>query len=425
MKKTGTYELHVKQLVGAGQQHLSEERRREKPMHVPIVVGLLDKSTGEEVVPSKVLELTQPEQTFSFSELSSEPVPSLLRNFSAPVKLEYPYSDDDLAFLAAYDTDSFNRWEATQILGTKAIKAVYEADPSTPCKLPDGFADACRRILNDRDKADTSLVSYALTLPPESTVLETMTPPVDPVRLHEARKAVRKALALEMMDDLQKCYAELSPASGDKVVIDGANTGKRRLRNICLGYLCAAEDPTSTETCAKQFAEARSRGCMTDKLAALAFLANVPDTAESKRAIQEFYEDAAGDALVLNKWFQMQASADIDDLLVRVQRLMDHPDFSLTNPNRLRSVVSVFAANVAGFHNEDGTGYAFMADMVLKVDKLNPQVASRLALAFSTWPKLDESRQTLIKEQLQMLIGYKDQLSKDTYEVVSKVSQAA
>eukprot|EP00931_Biecheleriopsis_adriatica_P065494 TRINITY_DN40015_c0_g1_i1.p1 TRINITY_DN40015_c0_g1~~TRINITY_DN40015_c0_g1_i1.p1 ORF type:complete len:1017 (-),score=262.98 TRINITY_DN40015_c0_g1_i1:64-3090(-) len=422
--EAGSYTLTLKQHVGAGQKHLPEEKRREKPMHIPVVVGLLDRDTGKEAAPSTVLELTEPEQTFTFNNLSSEPVPSLLRDFSAPVKLDYPYTDDDLAFLAAYDTDSFNRWEATQVLGAKAVKDRYSADPSSPCELPAGFADALRRILLDGKTTDISLLAYAMALPAESALMETMAPPIDPVRLHEARNEVRKALAQELKGDLEKRYAELSPAEGEELVIDGLNAGRRRLRNVCLGYLSTAKDANSIALCAKQFAEARSRGCMTDKLAAVGCLANVPDTPEAAEAMKQFYDDAAGDALVLNKWFSMQASADLDDILSRVRKLMEHPEFTLKNPNRLRSVVSVFAGNVTGFHKADGSGYAFMADMVLEVDKLNPQVASRLALSFGTWAKLDSARQALVKEQLQMLNGKKDDLSKDTYEVVSKIAAA-
>uniref|UniRef100_A0A7S0A2B6 Aminopeptidase N n=1 Tax=Pyrodinium bahamense TaxID=73915 RepID=A0A7S0A2B6_9DINO len=422
---TGTFELTVKQKVGAGQAHLAQEKRREEPMLIPVVVGLLDKATGQEVVPSTVLELKQPEQTFKFEGLTGEPVPSLLRDFSAPVKLDYPYTDDDLAFLAAYDTDSFNRWEASQILGSKAIKDRYAGDQDSPCKLPEGFAKALQQIITDNKTKDLSLLSYALILPAEAALMETMSPPIDPLRLHEARGAVRRAVAVALHDDFQKRYAELSPAPGEELVIDGVNAGKRSLRNVCLAYLSTAKDATSIARCAAQFAEARGRGCMTDKLAALQCLMDTPDAPETLEALKQFYDDAKGDALVVNKWFSMQAGVDVDDALPRVEKLLEHPDFTFKNPNRLRSVMSVFASNVRGFHKADGSGYAFMAKTVLTVDKLNPQVASRLALAFATWAKLDEPRQTLVKEQLAMLSTKEGDLSKDTYEVVSKVSKGA
>mmetsp|Transcript_18797 Transcript_18797/g.48197 ORF Transcript_18797/g.48197 Transcript_18797/m.48197 type:complete len:1023 (+) Transcript_18797:79-3147(+) len=420
----GKYTLTLKQAVGAGQKHLPENKRREEPMLIPVVVGLLEKESGKELVASKVLELTGLEQTFEFDGLSSEPVPSLLRDFSAPVKLDYEYSDEDLAFLAANDTDSFNRWEASQILGGKAFKGVYAAENFDDVKLNDGFVTALRRILTDKETADLSLLAYALVLPAESALLETMAPPVDPVKLHKARGAVRKAIAIALQADLEQRYAELSPAAGETVIIDGVNAGKRALRNTCLGYLASAKDEKSIALCAKQFEEARERGCMTDKLAAFSCLVEVPDAPESETAVKQFYDDAAGDALVVNKWFMMQAAADTEDSLQRVEKLIEHPDFTYTNPNRLRSVVSVFAGNVNGFHKLDGSGYKFMMETVLKVDKLNPQVASRLALSFSTWAKLDGARQALIKEQLAVLMSKQETLSKDTYEVVSKVAKA-
>lgn len=421
----GTYKLTLKQLVGAGQVHLAEDKQRQKPMLIPVVVGLLDKATGKEVVPSKVLELKESEETFSFEGLAAEPVPSLLRDFSAPVKLDFPYDFEDLAFLAAYDTDCFNRWEATQSLGSKVIKDLYAAGEGAVCELPEAYTTALQRILLDKETKDLSLLAYALILPAESTLMETMTPPVNPVRLREARNDVRRAVGLALQGDFEKRYADLSPAPGEKLVIDGPNAGKRALRNVCLAYLATAKDAASLAKCAAQFEEARERGCMTDKLAALGHLVNMPDEPESEAALKAFYEDAAGDALVVNKWFGMQAGADVEDALQRVEKLMEHPDFTLKNPNRLRSVVSVFAGNISSFHKADGSGYAFMAKTVLEVDKLNPQVASRLALSFSTWAKLDAARQALIKDELAKLNAKKDELSKDTYEVVSKVSKAA
>jgi len=419
---TGTYTLTLRQKVGAGQAHLPEDKRREKPMLIPVVVGLLDRSTGAELVPSRVLELTEPDQTFEFAGLSAQPVPSLLRDFSAPVKLDYAYSDEDLTFLAAYDTDNFNRWEAAQILGSKAIKDCYACDGAFEPSA--GFIDALRRILTDKETDDLSLLAFALVLPAESALMETMTPPTDPVRLHEARCTVRRALAKALHADLERRYSELSPAPGEALIIDGPSAGRRALRNVCLGYLSTTQDAASLARSVAQFDEARVRKCMTDKLAALQQLVETPEAPATIAALESFYGDAAGDALVLNKWFAMQASADVEDVLPRVRKLMEHPDFTLKNPNRLRSVVSVFAMNVTGFHRADGSGYAFMTEMILEVDKLNPQVASRLALAFSIWAKLDEPRQALIKEQLAVLNSKQEQLSKDTYEVVSKVAKA-
>jgi len=419
----GTFTLHLKQKVGAGQAHLPEEKRREKPLLIPVVVGLLERATGKEVVPSKVLELTEPEQSFSFSDLTAEPVPSILRDFSAPVKLDYPYTDEDFAFLAAYDTDAFNRWEAAQNIGQKLVREQYLAEKVGECTLPDGAAKALRRILTDTETKDLSLLAYALILPAESALLETMHPPVDPVRLHEARGAVRRALGAALRDDFQKRYEELSPKAGEALVIDGLNAGKRRLRNVCLGYLAAAKDEAALKLCSAQFDEARARGCMTDKLAALSHLVDLPCGPEVEAALQAFYDDAKGDALVVDKWFSLQAGADVPDILDRVKKLLEHPDFTLKNPNRVRSLISVFRMNLPGFHHISGSGYEFMLNMVTEVDKINPQVGSGLALCFSSWAKMDAARQELMKKQILALKAKESELSKDTFEVVGRLSK--
>eukprot|EP00929_Paragymnodinium_shiwhaense_P007420 TRINITY_DN111332_c0_g1_i1.p1 TRINITY_DN111332_c0_g1~~TRINITY_DN111332_c0_g1_i1.p1 ORF type:complete len:1064 (+),score=335.62 TRINITY_DN111332_c0_g1_i1:38-3193(+) len=420
---SGTYNLKLRQLVGKNNEHLPEEKRRAKAMLIPVVVGLLDKATGKEVVPSKVLELTEAEQTFSFPGLSAEPVPSLLRDFSAPVKLEYAYADEDLALLAGNDTDSFNRWEAAQKLGSKAILDAYATGATETVELTPSFLNAMKQILNDRETKDISLLAYALTLPSTSTLLATMTPPIDPLKLHKARGAVRKSLSVALAADFETRYADMSPAPGEKLVIDGLNAGKRRLRNLCLAYLATAKDAAAIKRCSAQYDEARARGCMTDKLSALACLIDMPEAPETAAAVKSFYEDAKGDALVVNKWFSMQASADVPDALERTKALMKHPDFTLKNPNRLRSVVGAFLGNTTGFHNADGSGYAFLAETTLEVDKLNPQVASRFAKTLSTWPRLDAERQAAIKAQLKMLSGKSAELSKDTYEVVTTIAK--
>mmetsp|Transcript_2525 Transcript_2525/g.7233 ORF Transcript_2525/g.7233 Transcript_2525/m.7233 type:complete len:895 (-) Transcript_2525:116-2800(-) len=416
----GTFTLHLKQKVGAGQAHLPEEKRREKPLLIPVVVGLLERATGKEVVPSKVLELTEPEQSFSFSDLTAEPVPSILRDFSAPVKLDYPYTDEDFAFLAAYDTDAFNRWEAAQNIGSKLVKEQYVAGESS---LPAGAVSAFRRILTDRETTDLSLLAYALTLPAESALLETLQPPVDPVRLHEARASVRRKVGAALHEEFAQRYAELSPKAGEALVIDGPSAGKRRLRNVCLGYLVAAKDDAALKLCSAQFEEARARGCMTDKLAALSHLVDFPRGVEVEAALQAFYDDAKGDAVVVDKWFSLQAGAEVPDALARVKRLMEHPDFTLKNPNRVRSVVSVFKSNLPGFHHISGSGYEFMSAIIADVDKLNPQVASKFASCFSLWAKVDAARQELMKKQLVTLRAKEADLSKDTFEVVSMLSK--
>lgn len=422
-KEKGIFTLTVAQIIGAGQAHLPAEKRREKPLLIPIVVGLLERNTGKEVVASRVLELTEAEQTFKFEGLQLEPVPSIFRGFSAPVNFEYPYTIEDLAFLAAHDTDSFNRWEAAQKLGMKAVLHAYEASarPNGQFELQPGLAKTFRHILTDKTTTDLSLLAYALILPSEATLMTTMTSPIDPIKLHDARCFVKKALALELKVDFQRIYKELTPAKDSKLLIDGTQIGQRRLRNICLVYLSALQDDDAAKLCATQFEEACRRGCMTDKLAALRQLCEMPETPQAKNALFEFYTDAKGDPLVINKWFMVQASAGVCDIVSRVQTLTKHQDFSYS-PNRFRALLNEFAGNVAGFHKADGSGYAFVAKMILQVDSANARTAAKLAETFGVWAKLDQARQGMIKAELASML--KATLSKDAFEVVSKIAGA-
>ncbi|CAJ1348028.1 unnamed protein product, partial [Effrenium voratum] len=347
-----------------------------------------------------------------------KPVPSLLRGFSAPVQLQYDYSDKDLALLAAFDTDSFNRWESMQRLGTKAVLDALAAEDLESFHVEGAFMDALRRTVQDRETEDLSLIAYALILPSESTLIPLAQPPIDPMRLHAARNRVRKLIAAETAEDLRDRYEELTPEEGEAYTIDGPNASRRRLRNVLLAYLAA---PGTAEAAARCGAHFRSARGMTDKEAAFSLLCSMPDSAEAKEAVEVFLAEAKGDANVIDKWFASQARADVDDLLPRVRQLMEHPEFTLKNPNRLRSVVSVFIGSPQ-FHLADGSGYDFALEMIPKVDGLNPQVAAGMAnCAFRTWQKLDQDRQELIRERLKAL--QKMSLSKDTAEIVSKTSQ--
>eukprot|EP00438_Fugacium_kawagutii_P027524 Skav213239 [mRNA] locus=scaffold5440:48492:50768:+ [translate_table: standard] len=414
--ETATYALTLSQTVPD-----TPGQKDKLPMQIPVRLGLLDPESGKELMGDTVLELCEASQTFELKlekTCSSKPVPSLLRGFSAPVKLEYDYSDEDLSLLAGFDTDSLNRWEAMQRLGSKAVFDAFEAEDIN-CFQPDAMLlDAIRRILHDADdlSADLSLIAYALILPTESTLLQEAKPPIDPIRLHDARNRVRKVIATDLELDMRQRYDELTPKDDEKYVIDGPSASKRRLRNVLLAYLAMSGDAKAAELCSEHFKTAKG---MTDKLAALSCLCNMPESDEAKEAIDQFLADAKGDANVVDKWFASQARADVDDLLPRVKKLMEHPEFSLKNPNRLRSVVSVFLFSPQ-FHSADGSGYDFAVEIIPKVDALNPRVAARLANAFRTWRLLDEKRQKMILERLADLS--KAGLSKDAAEIVSKMA---
>ena len=409
---------------GAFKLTLSQKSNSESPMHIPISFGLLDKASGEEVVPTTVLDLKQNSQTFTFDGLKGDVVPSLLREFSAPIKLVPESGDVDeesLAFLAARDTDGFNRWESGQKLFSSLIFQTLEDSVSE--KTTEYAYEAFGRALADKETTDFSIQAYTMILPSESTLAEEMDV-IDPIGLHKARGTVKKALARKYYDQLLERYNELTALmdEDEEFKVDSTSIGQRRLRNVFLDYLCSIKETPEEQVAAAKLAmdHFSSAKGMTDKMAALTALTSMDGEGSGSRdeAIEQFYKDADGDALVLNKWFASQSLADLPDVLDRVKKLTEHPDFTLKNPNRLRSLVGAFTMNSAAFHDESGAGYEFIGDMLVKVDALNPQVSSRLAGCLIQWRRYDEARGKLMKAQLEKLASLK--LSDDLFEVVNR-----
>lgn len=411
-----TFKLTFKQHIPSTPGQLQEEKL---PLLIPIVIGLLGKD-GKEILPDTVLKLNQPEQFYIFQNILEEPIPSILRDFSAPVKIqmEKPSSEEELAFLMSYDTDSFNKWDAGNRLSSQLILSLAELtiDEIKEIKLSSSYINAFKTILTScsESTSDYSLVAYSLQLPDITTLSQDMEI-IDFNKLHNAREHVKKELYRELKQEFEIVYAETSD-NGKEYVFNSNEVGRRMLHNTCLGYITSLGDISSISYANEQYSTAN---CMTDKLAALSSLASI-DCIETKSALDSFYKQANGDALVLNKWFSIQAMADLPDVLNRVKMLKSHPDFSITNPNRARSLISVFAANVPHFNNKDGSGYQFIADCVIELDALNPQVAARLAQVFSQWKKLDINRKNIIKIELDKILDSK-LLSKDTMEVISRI----
>jgi len=405
----------------------SQESNSDEPLHIPISVGLLDKATGKEVVPTKVLNLKEKQQTFEFSGLEGDVLPSVLRGFSAPVKLVGSSTDEekDLAFLAANDTDGFNRWEAGQKLGQNLIfQTIGEKSDS---RAEEYVLEAFEKTLA-LESDDYAIQSYLLTLPSEATLSEELSV-VDPVALHKARGDVRKLIARKFYSEIKAKYDELTAAmqvsSEDELKLDATSMGQRALRNVLLGYLCVVKDTSEEREIASQIAmdQFKSSFGMTDRYAALSMLVSMDGeesvVARREEALKTFYDDADGDALVLNKWFTAQAVADLPDVLDRVKALVKHPEFTLTNPNRCRSLVSAFAMNAAHFHADEGEGYKFLGDITAQVDKLNPQLSSRMGGSLIQWRRYSEERGALMKAELQKLVDMKP-ISDDLFEVVSR-----
>jgi aminopeptidase N len=390
------------------------------PFHIPVAIGLLDREgrdmrlvvDGEARGTTTVLELTQAEQTFVFTDVKEQPVPSVLRDFSAPVVLQHGYSDTELLHLFSHDSDPVNRWEAGQRLAMgRLLKLTGEAKHSTRLDLDDTFIEAMRKMLTDAS-LDPAFREQALLLPSETMISEQLDL-VDPLAVHTARQFMRADLGTRLRAELLEQYeASQTPGAYSP---DAASAGKRALKNLALAYLNAAPDAESIALAQRQFDTADN---MTDRAAALSALiqSRVPEAAD---ALDVFYEEFKAEALVVDKWFTMQATAPTTDVAA-VRALMRHPAFTLRNPNRARSLVAAFcASNPVQFHAPDGSGYQFWAEQVIALDALNPQVASRLARAMDRWRRYAPELQAQMQAALQQVAG-QPELSNDVREVVSK-----
>ncbi len=399
-------------------------QEKKEPFLIPVAVGLLDHQgrslplqlAGEPepaAGDSLVLECREVESSFRFVNLSRQPVLSCLRGFSAPVILDIDYSDADLAFLLAHDPDEFNRWEAGQQLAVKIIlRLLADSDAGRELKLEPLFSRAVLTALVD-EGVDPALRSMAVTLPTE-TYLGEQVDEVNPAAVHQAREFALRQLALEGRESWLAIYQQMS--DDGPYSLEPAAVARRRLKNVSLAYLMKGDDLENQELAVRQYREA---GNMTDVLAALACLAN-SDHPQRQEALDDFYRRWRHDPLVLDKWFAIQAASSRPDTLERVKELLRHPDFTLDNPNRVRSLVGVFSqGNPAAFHAADGGGYAFLVDQVLKLDARNPQIAARLLTAMTRWRRYDESRRQLMRAQLQRIADTKG-ISKNVYEITAK-----
>jgi aminopeptidase N len=398
------------------------------PFHIPVAVGLLDRrgkdmplyldsQTLESDAPTTmVLELTEDKQTFVFANVQENPVPSVLRDFSAPVILDIDYSDAELAFLMANDSDPFNRWEAGQRLATRRMLAMVEAVRDGAA--PDGtglddevLINSFRATLND-ESLDAAFRELALTLPSETIIAEQMAV-IDPHAIHAVRQNLRRTLAKALRMDLMVAYqSNRTPGTYSP---DHISAGQRALKNLALSYLAELGDSDVHLQAQTQYDNANN---MTDRMAALSALIN-SDAPGKDAALASFYTDFEGEALVIDKWFMLQGMSRTTDVNA-VCELMKHPAFSLKNPNRARSLIFSFCnGNPSRFHAVDGSGYAFWAEQVIALNTLNPQVAARLARTLDRWRKYTPTLQEQMRVALKRVAGTKG-LSKDVLEVVTK-----
>ena len=396
------------------------------PFHIPVKMAILDEHGNNIDLQSSyekcnktqecVLELTEAKQSFEFENVPTNAVPSLLRDFSAPVRLKTDLDARQLTFLLRHDTDAFNRWEAGQQLATQiALDLVQKYRNNETVEVNSHFLAALHNTLCDGE-LDKALIAQTLSLPSERYLADFMDI-VDVDGLHVVREAMRTAFATTYRDDLLRIYHQnLSDAAYSP---DAESVARRRLKNQCLGYLMQTADQDVVALCFKQFTTATN---MTDSLASLASLANT-DSPERHTALDMFYQRWHKDALVLDKWFSIQSGSKLPDTLSVVKNLINHPSFDIRNPNKVRAVIGSFChANHVRFHDASGAGYEFLKDCVLTLDRLNPQIAARMVGAMNRWRRYDETRQALMKTSLEEIASMPD-LSKDCYEIVSKALQ--
>jgi aminopeptidase N len=383
----------------------------EAPYLIPIRVALFDASGNLLHGSEQTIQLSATTQQFHIEHLTSEPVPSLLRDFSAPVNLEFAYTPAQLTHLLAYETDPFNAWEAGQRLASQLIldASATIAAGNLPV-WPASFVDAARRLLQQQDQRGAAFVAEALTLPGESTLAEAMAV-VNPEALHAARNALRRHLAEELEGELAGIYAALAPQGPYQP--NSADAGRRALRNLCLSYLLELDSDAVRQLAMQQF---RSADNMTDQFSALAALAQ-NDSTERETALADFYERWQHEALVVDKWLAVQSGSRLPNTLETVKKLTTHPAFDLTNPNKVYALIRNFGANLARFHTAEG--YAFLAEQTCLLDAKNPQVASRLARCFDRWKKFDNERQTHARKALESIRDHAE-LSRDVLEIVTR-----
>jgi len=400
------------------------------PLVIPVALGLMDENGADIalITPPEsaeggaradetqrgVFEITQNTRRIIFEKVARRPVPSLLRGFSAPVNLDSPLSDDDLLTLLAHDRDMFNRWQAAQTCAIRwmirAVDAVrHGGTPDDANKISKALA----AVLASYEK-DPAFTAQAMILPSESDLAREIGQDVDPDAVHYARKILRAQIGRALADDLERVYHAL--ATNDAYSPDAASAGRRALRNATLDLLAAGAPNKGSQLASAQF---RAANNMTDQIGALNVLALIPGDAR-EAALDSFFRAHASDPLVIDKWFALQAMIPEEATLARIKRLMNHHAFSLTNPNRLRSLIGAFATgNLTRFNAADGSGYDLLVETVIAVDPKNPQVAARLLAAFRSWRSLESGRKALAEAALQRVAAVQD-LSADVRDIAQR-----
>ncbi|NNF96629.1 MAG: DUF3458 domain-containing protein, partial [Halobacteria archaeon] len=393
------------------------------PFHIPLTIGLID-SQGNDMplklaadaadsATTMTLSLQEAEQTFTFHAVPEKPFVSIGRGFSAPVKFKRNLSDTELAFLLAHDSDEFNRWDAGQQLAINNLLTLIDAyQHKRELHLAEEVIEAYRKALT-HPQLDKALLARIMTLPSESYIADQMAV-VDVEAIHAAREFMRRSLAQSLRKELLQTYQTNQSTGAYRFHAD--DMAQRSLRNRALAYLMSLADDELQALCVEQY---RQGDNMSDVMAALSLLADVESPAREE-ALADFYSRWQHDPQVVEKWLAIQAGSSLPKTLTKVQALMQHPAFSMQNPNKVRSLIGRFCAgNPVNFHAADGAGYRFLADRVLELDTLNPAIAARLVQTLSRWRRYDPDRQALMREQLERIVA-REGLSNDVYEIASR-----
>ena len=391
------------------------------PFHLPLSMGFIGaecedmptqlEGESKAVTGTRVLEIKKSETVFRFINVEHKPILSLLRHFSAPVRLSYPYTDEELLWLLQCDSDPFARWEAEQLFAKRLIfKLVDDYHEEKPLKMDDRFVKSFQKIIQGSYK-DPWYEATLLLLPSESYLMQFIKK-MDIEALFKVRQFVKKALATALVDDLKRSYEKHRLVGYE---YHYADVGKRALKNRCLSYLTETNDKLYYQLAYQQF---KNSDNMTDAVGALSALIN-HDCEERDQALEEFYQQWKDQPLIVNKWLSLQASSTLPSTLEVVRKLTQHPAFDIKNPNNVYSLLAVFGANVVRFHDANGEGYRLVVDYVLKIDPVNPQVAAKILQPLTRWKIMDEKHQTLMKTELTR-IARTSKLSTDVYEIVAK-----
>jgi len=420
--QAGTPQLDIQSKYNADDQRLTLSIKqispvaKNLPFHIPLSLSLISAQGDEIESATQVININQAEEIIEFEDVPADTAISVLRNYSAPVKLNFELTNEQLAFLVANDTDEFNRWNCAQQLGLNIMLALIDDYKQEKTLTLDGFfISTFKQVLVD-SSLDKALAARILSLPSEDYLGQNM-PLIEVDAIYHVREFCKQTLAYELMDD----FVALYKACEDKeYLLTPEAMGQRSLKNICLSYMVCSQTETAkkvaVELAQQQYKNASN---MTDQISALRCLVHYTKT-EGQQVLGDFYQQWHEDTLVIDKWFMVQATATGSNAFQSIQSLLEHQDFDLNVPNRVRSLVGAFTqANAVEFHNLSGQGYQFLADIVIQLNATNPQIAARLLLPLIQWKNYDGNRQLMMKVQLQRIYETPN-LAKDLFEIASK-----